>query len=89
MREISESDIAALAAKIEEEELPRMFLAEGEAASGYNEATAVAVIDCVQKIRRICGSPPEGLQAQPSSGSEYCSTGRAHGQLSNALRLQY
>ena len=52
MREISESDIAALAAKIEEEELPRMFLAEGEAASGYNEATAVAVIDCVLSLNR-------------------------------------
>ena len=51
MREISESDIAALAAKIEEE-LPRMFLAEGEAASGYNEATAVAVIDCVLSLNR-------------------------------------
>ena len=52
MREISESDIAALAAKIEEEELPRMFLAEGEAAPEYNEATAVAVIDCVLSLNR-------------------------------------
>ena len=52
MRQISESDIAALAAKIEEEELPRMFLAEGEAAPEYNEATAVAVIDCVLSLNR-------------------------------------
>lgn len=52
MREISESDIAAVAAKIEEEELPHMFLAEGSAASEYNEATAVAVIDCVLSLNR-------------------------------------
>lgn len=52
MTNISESDIAAVAAKIEEEELPHMFLAEGLAASEYNEATAGAVIDCVLSLNR-------------------------------------
>ena len=51
MREISESDIAALAVKIEEE-LPHVCLAEGSTDYGYNEATAVAVIDCVLSLNR-------------------------------------
>lgn len=52
MREISEPDIAALAAKIEREILPQMSVAEASADYGYGEATAVAVIDCVLGLNR-------------------------------------
>lgn len=52
MREISESDIAALAAKIEREILPSRSVAEASTDYGYGEATAVAVIDCVLGLNR-------------------------------------
>lgn len=52
MREISESDIAAVAAKIEREILPQMSVPEGSTDYGHGEATAVAVIDCVLGLNR-------------------------------------
>ena len=52
MSSINESDIAAVAAKIETEILPQVAGTEASADSGYNEATAVAVIDCVLSLNR-------------------------------------
>lgn len=52
MQSIHESDIAAVAAKIETEILPQVAGPEASADSGYNEATAVAVIDCVLSLNR-------------------------------------
>ena len=52
MTQISEPDIAALAAKIEREIVPQGVVAEASADYGYNEATAVAVIDCVLGLNR-------------------------------------
>ncbi|RKU38203.1 hypothetical protein C6495_00375, partial [Candidatus Poribacteria bacterium] len=52
MSSINESDIAAVAAKIETEILPQVAGAEASADYGYNEATAVAVIDCVLSLNR-------------------------------------
>lgn len=52
MQNIYESDIAAVAAKIETEILPQVAGTEASADSGYNEATAVAVIDCVLSLNR-------------------------------------
>ena len=50
MTQISEPDIAALAAKIEREIVPQGVVAEASADYGYN--TTVAVIDCVLSLRR-------------------------------------
>lgn len=50
MTQISESDIAALAAKIEREIVPQGVVAEASADYGYN--TTVAVIDCVLSLNR-------------------------------------
>lgn len=52
MSSINESDIAAVAAKIETEILPQVAGTEASADSGYNEETAVAVIDCVLSLNR-------------------------------------
>ena len=52
MSSIHESDIAAVAAKIETEILPQAAGTEASADYGYNEATAVAVIDCVLSLNR-------------------------------------
>ena len=52
MQSIYESDIAAVTAKIETEILPQAAGTEASADSGYNEATAVAVIDCVLSLNR-------------------------------------
>ena len=52
MSSINESDIAAVAAKIETEILPQVAGTEASTDYGYNEATAVAVIDCVLSLNR-------------------------------------
>lgn len=48
MTQIRESDIAALAAKIEREIVPQGVVAEASADYGYN--ITVAVIDCVLSL---------------------------------------